>query len=490
MCGINGCIHLKDFFFSKEDFSSATNLLNNRGPDAFGVKETILNRFVLKLGHQRLSILGIDKFGDQPMTSENDLFSIIYNGEIYNHNFLRKQLSSTSNINWKSSCDTETLLNLFEYEGIDSILNKIEGMFSFCLFDRINQKLILARDRSGEKPLYLSTGESFLGFASDLSPLKEIPGFCSSLDKFATQKYLQHNYIPSPLSVYEKSFKLPPGSYISIDLNKYKPKPCSSFEELIQSEGVYFKLWWSLDEGYENKLQNLSISDQEVIDETESLLEASVNKQLISDVPLGAFLSGGIDSSLVVAMMQKNGRESKTYTVGFDFADYDESIYAEKIANYLGSNHTTYTCNKQDVLDIIPQLPRAFSEPFADSSQIPTMLVSRLARQDVKVALSGDAGDELFGGYNRYLIANKYWRYLKNISPKIRKGGLTLLNRIPNNILSFLFYFSPFSRNLSGSAEVRVLKILDKLKEINDPESFYKSMTVEWKVQSNIMNFD
>jgi len=489
MCGINGCLHLKEFSYSLEEFSKATSILTRRGPDSSGISEDILDRFVLKMGHQRLSIIGIDETGNQPMTSLNDLFSIVYNGEIYNHLELRNKLNSRSNIQWKGACDTETLINLLEYDSLDNVLDQLEGMFAFCIFDRTQQRITFVRDRSGEKPLYLSTGNKFLGFSSDLSSLKQTPDFSNSLNNIAIEKYLQHNYIPSPWTVYDHSFKLPAGSYLTIDLKEFIPKAFSTFDELINAKGVIFKKWWSLSNAYNLKNANLSFSDDEVVDQTEELLEESVTNQLISDVPLGAFLSGGIDSSLIVAMMRKNNKITKTFTVGFNFLDYDESIYAEKIAKYLGSEHTTYVCGKQDVLDIIPQLPISFSEPFADSSQIPTMLVSKLARQEVKVALSGDAGDELFGGYNRYLLAYKYWRYIKHLSPGMKKSLIFIAEKFPKKFLSILFSLTPLSSDLSGSLEVRLEKVLNKLKVIKDPASFYQSMVTEWTRESNIVNF-
>ncbi|MDG2060209.1 MAG: asparagine synthase (glutamine-hydrolyzing) [SAR86 cluster bacterium] len=490
MCGINGCLHRKNLSFSSEEFKTATNLLFKRGPDSSGITEEILDDYVLKFGHRRLSILGIDESGNQPMNSLGERFSIIYNGEIYNHNSLRKELNKNFDIKWHGNCDTETLVNLFEFDSIDNVLKKIEGMFSFAIYDRKKQHLTLTRDKSGEKPLYISTEKNFFGFASELSALKSVPSFNQSINKRSVEKYLQKNYIPSPHTIFNHSFKLPPGSCLTVDLNIFESKAFSSFEELISTKGVTYSKWWSLDELYLNKMKGDSIKDAEVIDHTSNLLERSVKNQLISDVPLGAFLSGGIDSSLVVAMMKKSGKEVKTYTVGFDFLDYDESVFAEKVASYLGCNHTTYQCSKQDVLDIIPSLPEAFNEPFADSSQIPTMLVSSLARKEVKVALSGDAGDEIFGGYNRYLLANKYWKYLKYVPSLVQRGSLDLLNIFPKKFLSLLFSITPVGKNLSGSPEVRLEKVITKLRSINNPASFYESMTTEWTNSSKIMKFE
>ena len=256
MCGINGCIHLKDFSFSKDKFKEATNLLAHRGPDSFGVTEEVDDRFVIKLGHQRLSILGIDESGNQPISSENNLCTMIYNGEIYNHISLRKEMGNR----FLGNSDSETLVNLLETNNIDNVLEKIEGMFAFCFYDKRQQKITLVRDKSGEKPLYLSSGPNFFGFSSDLISLKEIPNFTNALNKTAVEKYLQHNYIPAPETIYKNSFKLPPGSYITIDLKLFEPTNYESFQDLISSRGVDFKYWWSLNSCYDaiNSTFNMS----------------------------------------------------------------------------------------------------------------------------------------------------------------------------------------------------------------------------------------
>jgi len=489
MCGILGVVHNNNCNISSDYFFELLNTIERRGPDKKDFNEFSYKDLSLKLGHTRLSILDLNDTGDQPMQSHSGRFTLIYNGEIYNHTELRKRLDSKGHVSWRGTSDTETLLALFERFGVEDVLASVEGMFSFCLHDNVKNKLVLARDRTGEKPLYISTSNNFLGFSSDLNPLKKLPTFNQELDLIAVEKYLKYNYVPSPHSMFKGSFKLPVASLIEIDLNKYIIKNHNSFNDLLNSEGIYYKKWWNLsDSKYLYDLSDFS-DENSIIERTEYLLSKSVKHQMIADVPLGAFLSGGIDSSLIVSLMQKSSNQTKTFTVGFDFLDFDESKYAESIASHLGTEHTTYICQEKDFFELIPNLPEAFSEPFADSSQLPTMLVSRMARKEVKVALSGDAGDELFGGYNRYLIANKYWPYINLIPSFIRNGSMKALKGMPKKtLIKFLNAFPLIP--LSGSTENRLYKILDKFSRIHDKTSFYQSLTTEWTELDNIIEMN
>jgi asparagine synthase (glutamine-hydrolysing) len=489
MCGIFGSLHSFDYDFSDHDFRSLLKKIDRRGPDNTGISHHNLESGILKLGHTRLSILDLNPSGHQPMESMSKRFSIIFNGEIYNHLEIRKELEQQYSIEWRGTSDTETLLALLESESLTTSLNKLEGMFSFLLFDKKRNELIIARDHSGEKPLYISTSNNYLSFASDLNPLKGLPGFNNSINKRAVEQYLQLNYIPNPHSIYNSSFKLPPASSVIIELNKYKFADHHDFQSFISANGVSFFKWWSLDGLTGGKNPNIKLDDGQVESELSELLEKSVKSQLISDVPLGAFLSGGIDSSIVVAMMQKAKGTTKTYTVGFNFTDFDESIYAKKVSEHLGTDHTNYICEEKDFFELIESLPKAYSEPFADSSQLPTMLVSKLASRDVKVALSGDAGDEIFGGYNRYILANKYWKIIKLIPLPLRELFLSLIATVPKKTLQGVLERLPVLNNFSGSKADRLEKILIKLAGISNKESFYKSMTTEWSPKSNIMEF-
>mgnify|MGYP001187022888 CR=1 FL=1 len=487
MCGIFGCIHNPDYNFQDEQFKSLVRKIEHRGPDNLGFSSHYINNKLVKLGHARLSIIDLNETGHQPMHSDSGKYSIIFNGEIYNHLDIRKYLDSKYQIGWRGTSDTETLLNLLEREDLKKSLNRLEGMFSFVLLDHSKEEIIISRDHSGEKPLYLSCSKDYFGFASDLNPLKGIPGFINSINRKSVENFLQYNYIPSPDSIYESSFKLPPASCLILDLKEFKLNSFSSFEGLIRSKGVQFFNWWSLKNNLDLKGKSDSFNDSEVEEQITNLLKSSVKSQLISDVPLGAFLSGGIDSSLVAALMQEINGNTRTYTIGFDFAEFDESVYAKKVSDHLGTNHTTYTCGENDFFDLIEHLPSVFSEPFADSSQLPTMLVSKLARKDVKVALSGDAGDEVFGGYNRYLIANKYWKLIKHIPPSLTKFLIKSTSLLPKKSTALLSNFLP--HKFSGSKSDRLEKALKKISYIHDKNSFYSSMTKEWTSSDQIMEF-
>ena len=487
MCGIFGCIHGPDYNFQDEQFKSLLKTIEHRGPDNLGFSSHYIDGQIVKFGHARLSIIDLNETGHQPMHSESGKYSIIFNGEIYNHINVRKYLDSKYQISWKGTSDTETLLNLLEREDLRLSLNRLEGMFSFVLLNHSKKEIIISRDHSGEKPLYLSCSKNYFGFASDLNPLKGIPGFNNTLNKKSVENFLQYNYIPNPDSIYESSFKLPPASCLILDLKKFKSDHFFSFESLISSRGVQFFNWWDLKNNLDAKDNEKSFNDLEVEEHITNLLRSSVKSQLISDVPLGAFLSGGIDSSLVTALMQEINGNTSTYTIGFDFAEFDESIYAKKVSDYLGTKHTTYTCGEKDFFDLIEYLPYAFSEPFADSSQLPTMLVSKLASKDVKVALSGDAGDEVFGGYNRYLIANRYWRFIQHIPPSLTQLLIKTIDKLPKRSNTLLSNFLPLQ--FSGSKSDRLEKSLKKLSRINDKNSFYGAMTKEWIASDQIMEF-
>ena len=481
MCGFLGCLHNESFEFSKESFMQSLEQINHRGPDNTGFSEHRSGNQTLKLGHKRLSILDLNPTGNQPMRSLDNTSSIIFNGEIYNHNKLRKNFKDKL---WKGTSDTETLIEMYCDQGIKSALKSIKGMFSFCIYDEKKNFLYLARDLAGEKPLYISTNNNYIGISSDISPFKFFPKFKKELNLNAVNLFLKKNYIPYPLSIYKGIFKLPPASLLTIDLNTYRFDLKDTFDDFINSPGIKLESWWEIPEYREDfKLD----SDLSIINKTEEILQNSVSRQLISDVPLGSFLSGGIDSSLIVALMKLSSADNESFTVGYDFSDFDESKHAKKIANHLGIKNNTLMCSKKEVIDLIPHIPNAFSEPFADSSQIPTMLISKLARKSVKVMLSGDAGDELFGGYNRYIYANKYWGIIKKVPNSIKAISPKVLKIIPQNILAKLFSLTPLANDFATRSTSKIQKSFEKLSLINDEKSFYKSMTEEWTEKDNIL---
>ena len=489
MCGIFGCIHRSNFKFSLHDFDKLNQILSHRGPDSEGVTEFKISDNSIKLGHKRLSILDLSKNGNQPMNSNSKRFTISFNGEIYNHLELRKQYLLDKNITWNGTSDTETLLNLFDNFEIDFVLKNIDGMFAFILYDHKDNFIYLARDRAGEKPLYISSNKHHLSFSSDLEPLKRINGFNKEINLNALKLFLNLNYIPAPLSIFKSVFKLPPGSFLKIDINKIEYSNFESFESFTSSSYIDLKKWFFFKKNPELNLSNKS--NEYLINKAEELLKESVKRQMLSDAPLGAFLSGGIDSSLITSFMQENQNQTKTFTIGYDsFSSIDESKDALKIANYLSTNHTSYNFTRDEIINTIPNIQSAFSEPFADSSQLPTLLVSQLAREKVKVVLNGDGGDELFGGYNRYLYANKYFKYIIMLNPQIKNLILFFLNKILKLIL-LNFLNSIFFKSVNFKINERQLyKIFNKLKQIHDEHSYYLSFTNEWFKQDNLFMFD
>lgn len=357
------------------------------------------------LTHRRLSILDLSAAGHQPMLSEGGRYVIVFNGEIYNHLALRQELEISVN-NWKGHSDTETLLAAIAVWGLDVALQKCVGMFAFALWDREARVLTLARDRLGEKPLYYGVQNGIFLFGSELKALRAHPAFVGEIDRDVLALYMRYNYIPTPYSIYKGVQKLVPGSYLQIN---------ATFDTQL-------KTYWSASEIALAGQNNLFIGDEtEAKLELERLLKQSINGQMMADVPLGAFLSGGVDSSTIVALMQaQSTRPVKTFTIGFHEQGYNEAEYAHAVAKHLGSEHTELYVSPEQAMAVIPMLPQIYDEPFADSSQIPTWLVSKLAREHVTVSLSGDGGDELFGGYNRYCHGQTIWKKLERLPLPMR----------------------------------------------------------------------
>ncbi len=387
--------------------------LDKRGPDDEGV--WLDSALGVALGHRRLSILDLSPLGAQPMQSPSGRFIIVYNGEIYNHRDLRRELEARD-WRFRGHSDTEVLLAAVEAWGFQSTVSRLRGMFAFALLDRVSGVLHLARDRLGIKPLYYGSVRGCFVFGSDLSALRAIPEFDQPVDRRALTLFLRHGYIPAPLSIYEGIRKLPPGHVLSVNVNEAgiegRPSPYWSLADAVRR-------------GYEDPFTG---TEDEALDTLESLLAEAVRVRLIADVPLGAFLSGGLDSTAVVALMQAvSDRPVRTFTIGFHETGFDEAKRAKSVAEHLGTDHTQAYLSAADALDVIPSLGTMFDEPFGDSSQIPTFLVSRLARQSVTVALSGDGGDELFCGYRRYHKASSRWRALSMVPAGVRGTLANLL---------------------------------------------------------------
>jgi asparagine synthase (glutamine-hydrolysing) len=381
-----------------------------RGPDDAGRWTDGLHR--IALGHRRLSIQDVSLAGHQPMSSSGGRYVIVYNGEIYNQGQLRELLQNIGRApNWRGGSDTETLLAGFDAWGIQDTVERANGMFAFAVWDRQTCTLLLARDRIGEKPLYYGWQgrgkDSVFLFGSELNALRVHPAFEDNIDRGAVTLQLRYGCVPAPYSIYEGIYKLEPGCLLTVSLDRREPKAWSYWSAIKTAEaGVG---------------QPFPGSVEHAVDALEELLKDSVRQRMLSDVPIGAFLSGGIDSSAVVALMQsESSRPVKTFTIGFRDEGFDEAKHAKAISRHLGTEHTELYVTADQAMDVIQRLPALYSEPFSDASQIPTFLVSQLARQHVTVSLSGDAGDELFCGYARYRQAPGLWNRMALVPAPLR----------------------------------------------------------------------
>jgi asparagine synthase (glutamine-hydrolysing) len=462
MCGLTGFLGGDKINFKKisQQLKCMTDEIIHRGPDDEGF--WIDENYRVAIGHRRLSVLDLSSAGHQPMHSTSGQYIIAFNGEIYNHLELRVRLDneSKSAIEWNGHSDTETLLLCFEIWGVDATLQAIKGMFVIALYDTKHNSLYLIRDRMGEKPLYYGwSGDTFL-FGSELKALKAFQGFSGEVDRNALALFLKYDYVPSPFSIYKGISKLSQGSYIKISMVND-----GWSQECVSSPNYY----WSMSEVAKSGkgVNKFHGSEKDAIQELDNLLSRSIKQQMLSDVPLGAFLSGGIDSSIVAALMQKQSKNKiKTFTIGFNEKNYNEAEYAKEVALHLGTDHTELYVSPEQAIDIISRLPKVYDEPFADSSQIPTFLVSEMAKQHVTVALSGDGGDELFGGYNRYFMANRIWKKIEKIPFTIRKlisRGITFLSpKVWDSLINSVFKFLPSGFRMShpGDKIYKLSKIL------------------------------
>ena len=448
--------------------------IRHRGPDDSGA--FVDEASGLALGHRRLSIIDLSPAGHQPMVSQSGRFVIAFNGEIYNFADVRAELEASDRApNWRGHSDTEVLLAAIEVWGTNAALARCAGMFAFAVFDRQTRTLTLARDRLGEKPLYYGTQGGVFLFGSDLAALKQHPAWQGEIDRDALTLLLRYNSIPAPYTIYRSIKKLEPGCILEIK--------CGG-EPLITP-------YWDATREIANASANIFTgSAKEAATETERLLRQSLAGQMISDVPLGAFLSGGIDSSTVVALMQTmSTRPVKTFSIGFHEQGYDEAPFAAAVAQHLGTDHTELYVTEADALATVPRLASVYSEPFADSSQIPTLLVSELARRHVTVALSGDGGDELFSGYTRYTLGQKTWNRLRHIPAPLRRSianavtaaGPEALNRLlrpATNLLPQRYRVERPGDRLVKGASVAALNSLDDV---------YRVLVSHWQTPGDIV---
>jgi len=464
MCGISGFLRFSNRL-SKEKLDSYSILmakkLIKRGPDSFGVWSDPKSN--ISLSHRRLSILDLSEKANQPMICSNNRFVIVYNGEIYNF----KEIQDSLGINpkkIKTSSDTEILLELISKKGVNKSLSILNGIFCFAVWDKKKKKLFIVRDRVGVKPVYIYWDKkSYLAFASEIKALKVLPWLSFDLDKKSIVNYVRLNYIPSPFSIYKNVIKLNPGSVFEVDLKKQ----------------VSIKKFYNINY---NNLQSKNFSNPS---DTHKILEESVKSQMISDVPLGVFLSGGVDSSLIAALAQKNSsKKINSFTIGFEENEFDEAKYAKRISGIIGTNHNEVYFNYDSLSALIKKMPDIYDEPFADSSQLPTSLLSQITKEKVTVALSGDGGDELFGGYYRYFLAEKYNNLIFTRSPFVKGSLKKIINSLPLKFWNTLGIFLPnklggihfgdkllkFSRLLDENAETsfhqRIISNYDDFSEI------------------------
>ena len=473
MCGIAGFFNPPSSCPSHEMHAIVTAMTDAiilRGPDDAGV--WVDSSSGIALGHRRLSILDLSPLGHQPMNSADGRFVIMFNGVIYNFQDLRAELEPLGH-SWRGHSDTEIMLAAFCQWGVIEATRRFNGMFAFAVWDKRERVMHLARDRMGEKPLYYGwIGETFV-FASELKAIQRFPGFHAAVDREALTSLLRFNYIPDPLCIYQGFKKLPPAAMLSLKAPSELPQP-----------GYYWSLPHVIERGLDQPFRG---TEAEAIDTFEGMLKKAVGMRMISDVPLGAFLSGGIDSSLIVAMMQaQSSRPVRTFTIGFHEKQYNEAEIAKSVAKHLSTEHTEMYVTGEDALNVIPQLPALYDEPFADYSQIPTHLVCKMARKHVTVALSGDAGDELFGGYERYAMGRSLWNKFAWMPPVMKKAAAAALTVMPPGVLN-----SVGARLLPK--RLRHVPVGDKLHKLAEVvaapgmETLYLNLMSYWKKPTDIV---
>lgn len=466
MCGIAGYLTTKQV--DPALLKRMAGSLAHRGPDDEGIWLDNDGDGGVGLAHRRLAILDLSPHGHQPMQSADGRWQIVYNGEIYNHGAIRAALEGEGkgpDGGWRGHSDTETLLQAIAAWGLERALSESVGMFAFALWDRRDRTLVLGRDRFGEKPLYWGWAGGDFVFGSELKAIRNHPGFPREIDRDALGLFAARGYIPAPRSIYRGIFKLEPGCILQI-----------ASRELDRRGGGQpaIRRYWSYREIVGDGLGD-PLPESQSLDALEEVLARAVADQSLADVPVGAFLSGGIDSSTIVALYQERSvRPVQTYTIGFSDHDYDEAAHARAVASALGTVHHEHHVTEREAREVIPLLPDIYDEPFADSSQIPTFLVSRFARRDVTVALTGDGGDELFAGYQRHLVGPRMWRALSRI-PRPLRAAASPLASVPSRVWEGIL---PGPRAHAGAKIAKGLKVAATAGGLDD---IYGSFIDEWR---------
>lgn len=481
MCGITGILATPSSVMSPEAsarlIQAMTDAIRHRGPDSDG----LWSEDAIAFGHRRLSILDLSPAGAQPMHSTCGRYVIVFNGEIYNHLDLRDALAAKGVApEWRGHSDTETLLAAIAHWGLDETLKQAGGMFALALWDRKAKRLSLARDRIGEKPLYWGWAGSSLIFGSELKALRQHPDCPTDICRDALAQYLRFAYVPAPRSIHPGIYKLEPGCILEVGGDLPPSAPFAPLRPGDVLGALSIRQYWALNDMIATGHEAQFADDSQALDALERTLGSVVKRQMLSDVPLGAFLSGGVDSSLIAALMQQQASEAvRTFTIGFESAAFNEAPHAAAVAQHLGTDHTELTVTEREAQEVIPQLPDLYDEPFADSSQIPTYLVCRAARAHVTVALSGDAGDELFGGYNRYLWAPKLWNTLGRIPHPARRVLGRTIAALPVAAWDKIGSFAPSSLAVSRPGD-KAHKLAARLSEAQSLDDLYRGLVSDW----------
>lgn len=479
MCGLTGFLNASPSMTAEElgvIVGQMAETLVHRGPDDAG--QWVDAAAGVALGFRRLAILDLSPAGHQPMLSASKRYVIAYNGEVYNYQLLRQEIEAQGRApTFRGHSDTEVMLASFEAWGVLEAVRRFNGMFAFAVWDRKERELYLVRDRLGVKPMYYGwMGETFL-FGSELKALRAHPDFRAEIDRNALVLYMQHNYVPSPYSIYRGIRKLPPGTLLRVKAG-----------ETGVAEPVPF--WSAREIAERGSAEPFRGSEEEAVEQLDAILRDAVKLRMISDVPLGVFLSGGIDSSTVTALMQvQSERPVRTFSIGFHEDRFDEARYAKEIAHHLGTDHCELYVTPAEALAVIPKLPTLYDEPFADSSQIPTHLVSKMAREHVTVSLSGDGGDELFGGYNRYYWSRRLWHKIRWMPGGVRRTASRAIWALRpatwEAALDKVGRVLPSSLNPSAPAE-KMVKVAEVL-AADCPDALYKRLISHWKDPASLV---
>lgn len=470
MCGIVGFLR-SDSMMDAAAAGRMADTIKHRGPDDGEVWSDA--KAGLALAHRRLAIVDLSPAGHQPMRSANERYVIVFNGEIYNHLDLRSELERDGAAPaWRGHSDTETLLASVCHWGVEGTLTRLNGMFAFALWDTQEQTLFLTRDRMGEKPLYYGHNAGAFLFGSELKALEAYPSWQGEVDRDALALFMRYGYVPAPWSIYQHIKKLPPAHYLIV-----RERGQSVSEPIC---------YWSLAEVAEQGTKQAAAGPEALIDELDELLKDAVRTRMVADVPLGAFLSGGFDSTTVVALMQaQSSRPVKTFSIGFHEAGFNEAEHAKAVANHLGTDHTELYVTPEQAMAVIPKLPTIYDEPFADSSQIPTYLVSELARRHVTVSLSGDGGDELFLGYERYFKGEQIWRKLASVPLPVRRLGAWVLTHAPSQALEKAMGVLPERLRIKHLGD-RLPKLAQIVSQREGTE-FYREVVSIWKNPASVV---